>query len=441
MTPRLFILGLDGVPFTLLRDAFAAGKLPQLKRLSEGGTFAQLRSVVPTISSVAWASFMTGHNPGKHGIYGFIERNGKLERFIPTGGDVRTPAIWERLNKRGLKTISMNVPLTYPPKAVDGVLIGGFLCPNIDRVAYPKRITALLKEKNYIIDPNPRLAATDKDAFLEEIFRAFRARTDVALHLMREEPWDFFICHIMETDRLHHFFWDDLDDETAKYHHDFWKFYEQVDAFVGQLLEELPQNSELLLLSDHGFCGIRSEPDLNVFLKQQGFLSFKPDARDLPDLDPRSTAYTLPPGRVFLNLKGREPQGSVAPADAEKVKEELSEALLGLKDPKSGDPVIQRVYRRDELYHGPHAQRSADLVAHPHRGFDLKGGITSGELFSIGARNGMHTYRDAFLLIKDRHVVLPPDISIIDMARTSFALLGLPVPEDLDGRDLLDAGA
>ncbi|MFB6273938.1 MAG: alkaline phosphatase family protein [Salinibacter sp.] len=435
---KLVVLGLDGVPYTLLNEAFTAGKLPNLQRLSEGGALAPMRSVIPTISSVAWTGFMTGQNPGKHGIFGFVDRNTQLERSIPTSHDIQTPSLWERLNGLGARTIAMNVPLTYPPQPVDGVLIAGFLGFNIDKIAYPSSVATLLREKGYVIDPDPRLAHKDRAGFMDAIVQAFDARADVARHLLEHEPWDFFMCHIMETDRLQHFFWPAQDDPHDPFHRDFWAVYEQVDAFVGEVAASLPETAELVLLSDHGFCGIRAEPDVNAHLARLGFTAFDSDAKDLSALHPSSIAYSLPPGRIYLNLQGREPQGRVTPAEAERVKDDLTSVLDELTDPDTGDPVIQRVYRREELYDGPVAHRAADLIAHPHRGYDLKASIRPADVFTVGARNGMHTYRDAFLLIRDRAIVPSNATSIVDVAPTSLALMGTPVPEDMDGRNLLE---
>ncbi|MFQ5795330.1 MAG: alkaline phosphatase family protein [Candidatus Bipolaricaulia bacterium] len=436
---KLVVLGLDGLPFSLLNEAFAAGRLPNLKRLSREGVWAQMNSVIPTVSSVAWATFMTGQNPAQHGIYGFVERSGQMKRFIPTGSDINAQTLWDRLNQLGVRTIVMNVPLTYPPKPVNGILISGFLGPNLDRITYPQEVSMLLKKKGYIIDPDPRNVVTDKDGFLSEIFKAFQARADVALHLLREEAWDFFMCHIMETDRLHHFFWDSKDDTGAKYHRGFWKFYKRLDEFIGGLTAELPQDTGLLILSDHGFCAIKVEVDLNVHLHQCGFLTFKASARHLADLDPGSVAYSLPPGRIYLNLKGREQLGWVDPdsADYEKWREEIAASLLDLADPESGDKVIQRVHRREALYKGLHLNWAADLIAHPQRGYDLKADIRADELFSIGPRIGMHTYRDACLFIRGVQIAPQAPISIVDVTPTIFDLMGLPIPGDLDGRSLL----
>jgi len=437
MTKKLVVLGLDGVPYTLLNEAFAEGRLPHLKRISDGGTLLQMRSVIPTISSVAWASFATGHNPGNHGVYGFVERDNQLRRYIPTNRDVASPAMWERLNEHGLRAISINVPLTYPPRNINGIIIGGFLGPSIDKIASPQSISQLLHEKNYIIDANPRLAAQDLDGFLNEIFKAFRARADVGLHLMKTERWDLFVCHIMETDRLQHFYWDGYEDANSKYHESFWQLYDEIDQFVGVVESELPPDTELMLLSDHGFCGIESEPDVNVFLQQHGFLKFKEGAADLPDLDPSSVAYSLPPGRIYLNLNGREPDGSVTESQVESVLREISEALKSWVEPESNRPIVQDVFKRDEIYHGAGISKAPDLVAHPHRGFDSKAGISSSELFTKGIRNGMHTFKDAFFLVHNHKLDVSGNVSILDTAPTGFDLMGVPQEPAFDGRSLV----
>ncbi len=441
---RLFVLSIDGVPISLVREGMAAGRMPNLARLSQEGDLVQMRSVIPTISSVAWATFATGVNPGRHNIFGFVECDEGMRFTIPNSRDLKAPALWELLNQAGKRTIVLNVPVTYPPKPVNGLLVAGFLSPSLEKACYPTWLSHKLAALGYVVDPDPWKAREDKDGFFEDCFAALQARERAALELMRSEEWDFFMLHVMETDRVNHFYWDAYQGDGAddpRYHRRFWDFYTEVDRVIGQVHDALPQGTEFVVLSDHGFCGIRREVDLNAYLRERGWLKFKGEKNDPTDIHPESRAYSLIPGRVFINLNGRQPMGSVGPADYERVRDELTKVLLGLTDPETGEPVIERVYRREELYSGPYLERAADLIAHPHRGYDLKAKMGEAPLFGRSHRPGMHTYDDAMLYVKGHRLTPGRAASILDVTPTLFELMGLEVPHALEGRSLLTAGS
>jgi len=438
---KLFVLSVDGVPFSLLREAFAKGKMPKFARLSREGAFVRMNSVLPTISSVAWATFMTGVNPGKHNIYGFVDRDEEMRFTISSSRALKARTLWERLNEHGKPTIVINVPVTYPPIPVNGILVSGFLGRTLDRSTYPPKTAARLKDIGYVIDPDPWKAKGNKEGFLEDCFTVLRARKEAALEFMKEQDWGFFMLHVMGTDRVNHFYWDGYEDEGSPYHERFWEFYREVDRTIAEIHAVLPKGCEFVVLSDHGFCGIKKEVDVNAHLCEQGVLNFREGSKEPADIDPSSKAYSLIPGRIFINSIGRELTGSVESEHYEGVREEISELLLELTDPETGDPVIERVYKREELYDGPYFDRAADLIAHPHRGYDLKAKMEESPLFGRSHRVGMHTYDDALLFIEGHDVETDRAISIVDVTPTIFDLMGVLIPDGLDGRSLLRAGA
>jgi len=291
----------------------------------------------------------------------------------------------------------------------------------------------------YIIDPDPWKAKDDKEGFLEDCFKALRTRKEAALEFMKKEDWDFFMLHVMETDRVNHFYWDGYEDEGSPYHERFWEFYREVDQTIAEVHAALPKGCEFMTLSDHGFCRIKKEVDINAYLCQQGMLDFRDGSKEPVDIDPSSKAYSLIPGRIFINLRGRELTGSVEPEDYESRREKIIESLLEFTDPETRAPVIERVYKREELYDGPYFDRAADVIAHPHRGYDLKAKMGERLLFSLSHRVGMHTYDDASLLINGHDLDSGGAISIVDMTPTIFNLMGVSIPNGLDGRSLLRA--
>lgn len=432
---KLFVLSIDGVPYSLVREALQKGRMPHFKRLIDEGSWVRMHSVLPVVSSVAWATFSTGTNPARHGIAGFVERDERLNYVILTSRHLRAKSLWRRLSELDKRVIAVNVPTSYPPEPIEGIIVGDFLSPSLEKAIHPPSLAPLLKELNYIIDPEPRLAHRDKRAFLREVFRALRARSELLFRLLEHESWDFFMMHIMETDRIHHFFWEAKEDPQHPYHRDFWGFYARVDELIGQLAEALDSNTELIILSDHGFCGIRSEVDLNSYLEELGYLHFREGAETLKDLDPSSRAYSLTPGRIYINLKGREQMGSVSPQDVPKLLDELTQALYELKC-SHGEQVIHRVYRREELYQGPLLAQMAELIVHPNDGYDLKAGVHK-ELFSRSPRTGMHTYEDALIYIRGHGLKADEKNSIIDVTPTIFELMELEIPKELEGESFL----
>lgn len=439
---RVVVIGLDGVPYTYVRHLFEAGEMPNFQAIVAEGALVQMDTTIPNVSSVAWSSFMTGQNPGKHGIYGFVDRRpDSLRVFIPTSRDMRTETLWEILGNAGKRVFSMNVPVTYPPRQVNGIVVGCFLSPNAEKAAPNADVAAALKRLNYCVDADPWRAHEDKDAFLGHLDEVFEHRIDAMRYFWRQEPWDFYMAHIMETDRLHHFFWQEMEEGHARYAPAFLDFYRRVDEVLGEVRGWLDDDTTLIVLSDHGFCTIREEVYVNTWLRDAGYLDFAVETpKSLEDMASSSVAYSLDPGRIFLNVRGREPGGHIEPgADYERVREEIADAALNVVDPVSGERIVDRVYRREELYEGPYAGQGADLVLATRDGFDPKGAFGKESLVFKGPTLvGMHTTPDALLYLSDAEQ-LDRRPSIADVAPTILDLLEVPVPASMDGASLVDS--
>jgi len=432
MKKRLFILSLDGVPYSFLQEGISNGRFGNLNHVGE---MVEIKSVFPPVSSVAWATFTTGVNPANHGIFGFIDRDpSTMTERLPTSNDLSSPTIWEMLNEVGKRTIAMNVPLTTPPREVDGIMISGFLCTDLAQGVKPTSLLPRLRQLDYRIDPDPALAAEDRTRYLDEIFATLRARRR-ALFALLPEPWDLFMAHVMMTDRINHFFWADGQELVGEFHDAFRQFYDEVDALVGDVEAALPAKTDFLVLSDHGFCPLRQEVDLNAYLVEGGFLRFKDDGEGLSRLDPSSRAYSLLPGRIYVNLSGREQTGTVSRADYDAVRKELATSFEQLKDPQ-GNPIVAKILFREEAYTGRAIERAPDLLVLAHDGYDLKARFAPGPLFTSDTpRSGMHTYDDAFVALHGGR--LRGGGSILDVTPVLVELLGLPVPSHLEGESLL----
>jgi predicted AlkP superfamily phosphohydrolase/phosphomutase len=438
---RVFVLSLDGVPHSFLENSFKSGLMPRFKKIvKENGTLHRMNSVIPTISSVAWASFMTGTNPAKHGIFGFIDRNlNPFEAFIPTAKNLNFPPLWNILRDAGKKSIVVNVPVTTPVTRRDGiVMISGFLSTKLEKATNPEELSEKLQKMGYIIDVDPWKAKENKDEFVSDLFKALEKRKEVFYFLDKKfGDWDFFMLHIMETDRINHFLWADWEDDEKPYSDNFNKFYSLIDEFVDEICNFLGDNVSLIILSDHGFTRIKREVFLNKWLEDEGYLRFensKPEG--LKDISGDSLAYSLIPGRVYINLQGREAIGSVPYGRYEELRGELLNRLDGIRDPDTGDSMVEKVYRREEIYKGPLLERAADLIIKPVDGYDFKGNFKPQSLTGKSHIQGMHTFDDAFLFIRGVELKRKPE-SIIDVTPTIFKLLDIDVPSHLDGEALI----
>jgi len=441
---RVFVLGLDGVPYSMVCELIAKGYWPNFANLFGKNSFVRMHSVIPTISSVAWSCFMTGKNPAKHNIFGFVDRiPDPFQLYIPTAKNMKSETLWEILSKHGKKVVVMNVPVTYPPREVKGILVSGFLATDIDKATYPKEISLELKDMGYIIDVDPWKAKENRDQFLEDLFKAFERRVEVLFYFLKRERWDFFMCHIMETDRINHFFWDHWE-KSSKYSQNIIEFYKKVDDLIGKLWQQL-EGVKFIVLSDHGFCSIKQEVSINYWLAEKGWLKFrKIPPKDFTDIDPMSKAYSLIPGRIFINLKGREQMGTVTPnGEYDELKSQIKDELSKLKDPDTGEPVIKRVYNREDIYRGPFLDLAADLIALPNDGYDLKGKLYTPQLFDRTHIVGMHTYDDAFLAVagedfpQRKSSLAGTAYRIYDVMPSILAFMGIPAAPDLDGDNIL----
>ena len=440
---RVVFIGLDGTPYTFMQRLIAEGRAPNAARLAEQGSLLRMDSMWPWVSSVAWSTMMTGVNPAKHNIFGFIDRDpATYKQFIPTARNMKAKTLWEVLSEAGKRVIVINVPVTYPPRQVNGILVSGFLSPNLDKAVYPASYTPTLKSLGYIVDADPWKARESKDLALEEVNAALEARIRTLFYLLENEEWDYLHVHVMETDRLHHFLWQQMEEGHPTYAPAFYDFYRRIDEMLGELAAKLDDHTTLMWMADHGFCTIKKEVYVNRWLMDNGWLTLHnvpPDRKKgLDEIDPSSVAYSLDPGRVVIRVKGREKEGCVNPgAEYEALRDEIAAAALELHDPDSGEPIFQAAFKREELYHGPYLAQAADLILAPYDGYDPKGPLYKESLtYKGGELVGMHTYDDAMLYVGGQ-TVPQTRFSVVNVMPTILELMKVDGPADLDGESLV----
>ncbi len=411
---KTIIIGLDGVPYGLLQTLANEGVMPNTQKLIDNGIFKQMSSSIPEVSSVAWSSIITGKNPAEHGIFGFMDLvPGSYKINFPNYNDLKTPAFWENLEER---SVIINVPSTYPVHSMNGAHISGFVSLFLEQSVYPADLVPKLKELDYRLDVDSEKAHESMDDFLDDLRATLEARIKTYEYLWEREDWRTFMLVFTGTDRLMHFLWEAYENKEHKYHEEFLNHFRRVDQAIGDVRGKITDDDLLIMLSDHGFERLDKEIYINYLLQEKEFLKFKPgEEYSLENIDEGSKAFALDPSRIYINLKGKYPGGSVALEDKEKILQELEELFQELE--VDNKKVIRDVYRKENIYNGPGLAQAPDLVLVSNSGFDLKANLRATELAGKKIFTGKHTQDSAFLLVNNfSGDNFPEKVSVFDVA-------------------------
>ncbi len=506
MRNKLFVIGLDGASFNVLDPLIAKGYLPNLAKLIAGGARANLETTFPPITAVAWSSFMTGKNPGKHGIFEFVMRQQKSNRQLAVNATLRQGrAIWDILSDAGNRVIVHNFPCTYPPHSVNGLMIADFMTPRGRRdFAYPSTLLEELEAKfgHYRLHLSQTYANGNVEGVLNELNDELEYKAKVTEYLMTEYPWDAFFQYFWGTDRIQHELWHVFDDEhprhnkqeASKYREQVYKYFQRVDEIVGRLIELAGSGVMVWVASDHGFGPAHKYCSFNNWLLQEGFLQLKKDGvtrlkklmfsagitpenafkmvKKLPlgklrpargvgntagaskalstfflsfnDVDWTTTqAFSKGNyGQIYVNLKGREQNGSVEESDYDKVCETLVARLKAMKDAQTGEPWVGRIHRREEIYSGARVKDAPDISFLPQdmRYLPLGSADFTSNKFMVEAFGISGCHRMEGVMIASGEAIKrgfdAVQTSIYDVTPTILYLSGYDVPEDMDGQVL-----
>jgi predicted AlkP superfamily phosphohydrolase/phosphomutase len=402
--PRAVVLGLDGVPYTLLENLKNRGRIPNMASIFQKGYFGRMSVCIPEISSVSWSSFMSGCQSGEHGIYGFMDLEpGTYKMYFPNFTHLQAPTLWDDLSSQGRNAVVINMPATYPARKINGALISGFVAIDINKAVYPSSLVARLNGMGYRIDIDTTRARQDHEFLFQDLDITLANRERAVDFLWNEIDWDLFIVVVTGTDRLMHFLWDAYEDEKHLYHQNFLDYFDKVDSLAGRLFDRFLDlngsqdgKNQFCMLSDHGFTKIEAEVYLNHWLQENGYLKFQNGSPEtIMDISPGSTAFALDPSRIYINLKEKYPLGTIDKADYSRVRKEIKQGFeeLTFEDNKK---IVKKVYFREELYHGPNVDQAPDLVILSNHGYDLKGRVNTDEVFARTNLLGMHCQDDAF---------------------------------------------
>jgi predicted AlkP superfamily phosphohydrolase/phosphomutase len=339
----VLIIGLDCASprFLFGPEAF---DLPNLRRLMNAGIHGRLRTCDPPITAPAWACIASGRDPGELGVYGFRARHNNSYGSRPVNSlDVLQPRLWDTLSAAGKRCIVLGVPLTHPVRPLRGCMAAGPLCPpDTDGATYPRGLQKRAESAAGLYIPDVRDYRTDdKASLLTRIREAMDNRFAWGRRLMQTESWDFFMMVDMSLDRLHHGFWRYADPAHPRHEpahalaQAFRLHYETLDERIGELVELAGTNTAVLVLSDHGARPLLGGFRINQWLLDKGWLRLKERAASPAALDPsmvdwtrsRAWAWGGHCARIFFNVRGREPEGCIAPDALVDIKAELASAL------------------------------------------------------------------------------------------------------------------
>jgi predicted AlkP superfamily phosphohydrolase/phosphomutase len=496
--PKTLIIGLDGATFDVIEPWVAAGHLPSIGRLMRDGVWGPLQSTIHPLTPTAWTTFATGCSPGRHGVYDFaLFPAGSYQPVLTDASHSRMASLFQLLSEAGKRVAAYNIPWTYPPEPVNGVMIAGFGAPRFDRrLAYPSaafdELQARVDRVSFEIPPR-----NDRGVIVEAVEAQIEQVGEMARYLLEAERPDLACCVFMATDQVGHVAWARREATRAtgeRIPDVLLHTYQRVDAQIGQLLEASGEDTTVILMSDHGFGDRRGVVDLVGALHEEGIVAYEGRApvasvrvrrhgraggmlgmleaglkailpQGLRGRIRRSMTPTIDFARtkawvwgrypkLRFNVRGREPQGVVEPgAELEALREATCDCLRRITDPADRQPVIERIWRGEEIYPGAPVDDPPDLVA-ATRGFayisrdvvtaGTRAFLTDEARQAVGWRHeegGIHRMNGILVAHGPgfRRGERIEGAGLADVAPTVLHLLGVPIPRTMDGKVLSDA--
>lgn len=454
---RLLVIGLDAavpdIVFNQFRD-----ELPNLEDLMENGLHGRLESCHPPITIPAWMVMVTSANPGRLGIYGFRHRKNFSynETSLPTSLSVREKRVWDYVGDNGGKVCLIGIPPTYPPHPVNGWLISCLMTPDTKRqYTYPaefkQEIESIVGE--YIIDVPFRKEDTKK--ILEDIYLMTEKRFRVVKHMLVNKAWSFFMLVEIGLDRIQHAFWKFFDKEHHLYkpgnpfENAIIDYYKYLDQQIGELLKLVDKDVIVMIVSDHGAKRMKGAFCINEWLIREGYLKLEKPPENIVDLEKakidwsKTTAWAWGGyyARIFLNVKGREMNGTIESKDYEVIREQLKRELLKIRGP-GNERWETKVYKPEELYPVRNGDPPDLMVYFDDLYWRAAGTLGHKDLYlpenDTGPDDAVHDYHGIFILhdpqstISSRKV----DVSIYDIAPTILELMNINVPDSMEGKPL-----
>jgi len=510
MNKKVFVIGLDGATWNIIDPLISEGELPTIRSLIGNGTRAVLQSTLIPLSPAAWTSFSTGCNPNKHGIFDFFGRKkGTYESVVYSSRDRKCESLWSILSKQGKKVGILNVPGTYPVEKVNGFMITGFPTPEeLEDYTYPTNLLSELKTelgKDFRFQPKVQLF--DEKLFLREVHVLTEYVFQATNYLMNHNQWDFLMTVFVGPDALSHAFWKYMDpkhplydtDAPAELKNAIVDIYKELDKKIELLKKNIDSDTTLILMSDHGFGPLYYGVPINNWLLNEGFMTLK---KTMPtrirywmfqrginyynllkitkvlrlskyahkaafasksssvdfvnkffltnkDVDwSRTVAYCMGSfGQLFINLKGREPQGIIESGEEyDKLVNDVIMRLSKFKDPNNNNIIFEKSFSKKQAY----PQSNIDDNTPDILFYDNEMKYSIDKFFMFGSKelvsihpiwSGTHRHDGIFIAWAENHIRKASRLEkadICDIAPTVLHLMGLPIPQDMDGKVLVN---
>ncbi len=450
---KVVIIGLDCLDPNLVDQWIE--DLPNLQRLMKEGVFGKIRSTDPPITIPAWASMMTGYSPGSLGFYGFRNRSDFSYDALKlaTSRSIKKKRVWDILSDQGKKVVVLSVPQTYPPTRVNGCMVCGWLTPDITaQYTYPNSLKGELQNEfgDYLIDVE-NFRTDDKERLLNDVYALTAQRFEMANYLITNKNWDFFMMVDMGPDRFHHGFWKYFDKTHPKHtpESDFVdcgrEYYKFLDERLGEFLANIPEECVIMVVSDHGAQPMLGGVAINEWLVDKGYLTIKERPKKLTPLSKveidweRTKAWGEGGyyGRIFVNVKGREPNGVVDPSDYDDFLNELIEEISKLKD-EAGNPLGNVCFKPGDLYREVTGIPPDLFVYFGNLSYRSVGSLGVGGYITtdndIGPDDANHAFNGFFTMVGTQSKGRRNGLSVMDVAPTVLSLFGIEPANDIDGK-------
>lgn len=468
---KIFVLGLDGASYLLINKFLEEGKLPNFKKVIDNGIFTELISSIPPHTAPGWVSAFTGVQAGKHGIYQFWDtQSSKYIGDYMGRNQYGVLPVWDILNDFGFKTGMVNIPMTHPPKEVDGFIMTWPLS-NTLKYTYPKGLLhEIAKVKgHYATDIN--FMYKDDERYIDKALEVTNKRLVTIKYLMENKEWDLFVSVFTEIDRVSHYYWNYMDtkspwyietlDESLK--NAIENIYIETDKILGQLMDLLSEDTLLMIMSDHGFDKCEHDFYVQSYLHEIAMLHIKP-FDELKDCErdqyasswykceynnkdyvvdwSKTLAYMPCPGSygVNVNLKGRQEQGVVDELEYENVRDKLIKKLSSIRHPDINTLLFKKVVKREEVYKGEKLKEAPDIIMIPHHYSTMvHHKLIPGKLFGCPEQKGVHD-RNGILMLYGKEIKqldVDRSIHLEDIAPTILDCFGIEKAKYMDGESVI----
>jgi predicted AlkP superfamily phosphohydrolase/phosphomutase len=499
---RVFVVCVDAGTLELIRPWVKQGHLPTFERLMREGATGEMIAEFPPITVNNTLSMVTGKNAGKHGVLHWLRRETRSGNWkLVDSGAFGGQGVWDIVGQAGRKAVVLNLPLTYPPRPLDGVMVTGLLTPvDAEEITFPPGLRKEIEESigsRYPVLPRKVFVKGKEEEYLSSLLESLEIRYRTSRYILDRYPWDLFFVHFIETDFSQHFFWSYMDEGHPK--HDpasskrfggaIREVYARIDRILAEYLKLLKQEDSLMVVSDHGAGPLYQKFYTNNWLMKEGFLKLKRNwttrvkylvfrggltlqnvhqiavSLGLSDLQPRVNRTSLFEsllrkiflsyhdvdwkdteafamggfGQIYVDPVGDK--GGGAEKEYEDVRARIVSRLQALKIPGNGRPYVRKLFRKEELFNGPCMDLLPDILVLPEDGFLDPGDFEffSNALFEPRApMSGAHR-ENGMLFLWGGGVKRGIDLGkvrIYDIAPSMLYLMGLPVPDDMDGKVL-----